>query len=109
MTAMAGQAALVAPAAMAPGPNMMSAAAAAGSRGAWTPAAGPGPYMTQGPQGPPMTQPPMAQRPYSSGNYSMSAQAMRGPWENSSPPRGQWAMNRDYVVSQPKVVNDRVV
>ena len=56
-----------------------------------------------------MTQPPMAQRPYSSGNYSMSAQAMRGPWENSGPPRGQWAMNRDYVVSQPKVVNDRVV
>ena len=23
--------------------------------------------------------------------------------------RGQWATNRDYVVSQPKVVNDRVV
>ncbi len=78
---------------------------AAAPRGAWTAsAAGPGPCMAQGPQGTSM-----AQRPCSSGDYSMTAQAVRGPWETAGVPRGQWAMNRDYVVSQPKVVDDRVV
>jgi hypothetical protein len=39
----------------------------------------------------------------------MVAQATRAPWETPTPPRSQWVMNKEYVVSQPKVVDDRVV
>lgn len=39
---------------------------------------------------------------------TLTARAMRGPWEQGNTQRG-WQMNREYVVSQPKVVEDRVV
>ncbi len=65
-----------------------------------------------GAQGPQMSygqRPYVMQRPRPAPGRSISAQAMRGPWEAPSPSRGHWAMNREFVVSQPKVVDDRVV
>jgi hypothetical protein len=45
----------------------------------------------------------------SSADRAITAQGMRAPWEVGGPPRGGWVMNREYVVSQPKVMEDRVV
>ncbi len=68
------------------------------------------PYMTRGPQAPSAVQRPyVMQRPNAWPGRPISAQATRAPWETPAPSRGQGAMNREFVVSQPKVVDDRVV
>jgi hypothetical protein len=83
-----------------------------------------GPYASANPQGMPMVSqggasgawiaqgaptPVMGQRRCATPERMMTAQAMRAPWEVAGPPRGGWVMNREYVVSQPKVMDDQVV
>jgi hypothetical protein len=86
--------------------------ASAPQRGAWmadgSSISGPLLAQAQAPRTPPRTQAPRTP-PRTSANRAMVAQATRAPWETPTPPRSQWVMNKEYVVSQPKVVDDRVV